>query len=357
MTAFYPVILAGGSGERFWPLSRRAKPKQFLSLDESGRSLLQHTADRLSAVGGGIENLFVVTTASYRSHVLDQIPDLAIENLLVEPVARDTAPAILYAALRLAQLDPDGVMGVFPSDHHIEETAAFASVLARARYAAEKYGSLATLGITPTYPATGYGYIERGSVVEAGDSATPPVLAVTRFTEKPDRDTAHAFVSSGRYSWNSGIFVWSVRAVLSAFEHHQPHLYKTLRDAVIRRDLLERAFGEVEKISIDYAIMERARNVHVVPAHFGWDDLGDWSALERMLRGSGAHVIGHHVGSDTDAIIYVTRGNDLLATIGLDDVIVVRSEEVTLVVHKDRTQDIRKVVEQLEAHPELHKFV
>lgn len=356
--AFYPVILAGGSGERFWPLSRRARPKQFLTLESSGLSLLQATARRLGDLGS-FDNLFVVTSGEYRSQVLDQLPDLPTENLIVEPLARDTAPAVLYAALSIAREDPGGVMGVFPSDHRVGEPELFARVIARARAAAEKYGALVTLGISPTYPATGYGYIERGPLVEDAEAdAALPVYAVSRFTEKPDLATAEAFLRSGAYSWNSGMFVWTVEAILNAYRLHQPVLYETLSAAFAERGAVRRVFPELQKISIDYAILEPSRNVQVIPAEFGWDDLGDWNALERLLRGNGANVaVGRHVGLDTGgALLYTTNGNDLIATIGLEDVVVVRTEEVTLVVRKDRTQDIKKVVQQLKAHPELERF-
>lgn len=355
MRAFYPVILAGGSGERFWPLSRRARPKQFLTLDSTGLSLLQATASRLTTLCGSLESVFVVTSGEYRSQVLDQLADLPTENLLVEPVARDTAPAVLYAALRIAQEDPQGVMGVFPSDHRVGQLEVFGEVITRAREAAEKYGSLVTVGITPTFPSTGYGYIERGVAVEDGPL---PVFAVSRFAEKPDLPTAEAFVAAGTYSWNSGMFIWTVEAILDAFRTHQPELYERLAAAVTRRGQIRQVFPELHKISIDYAILEHARNVQVIPAEFGWDDLGDWNALERLLRGDGDNVaVGRHVGLDTGgAILYTTNGNDLIATIGLEDVVVVRTDEVTLVVRKDRTQDIKKVVQQLKAHPELERF-
>lgn len=355
MQQFYPVILAGGSGERFWPLSRRAKPKQFLSLDESGVSLLQATAARLASLSHA-DNVFVVTGNDHRALVMEQLPQLPVENLLVEPVGRDTAPAVLYAALKLAQLDPGGVMGVFPSDHRIKDEEAFAGVLRRAWEAAQRYGSLVTMGITPTFASTGYGYIERGETVEMGD---PPLSEVARFLEKPNLDTAQAFVASGRYSWNSGMFVWRVEAILKAYRTLQPELYATLEAAVYERGGVRRVFPTLSKISIDYAILEHAHNVQVLPAAFGWDDMGDWNALERLLRGDGSNVsIGRHVGLDTDgAILYTTQGDDLIATIGLEDVVVVRTDQVTLVVRKDRTQDIKQVVAQLKGRPELERFL
>ncbi|WP_027482704.1 mannose-1-phosphate guanylyltransferase [Deinococcus pimensis] len=352
---FYPVILAGGSGERFWPLSRRAKPKQFLTLDDTGRSLLQATADRLCTITGGLDTVFVVTGNEHRSLVLEQLPDLPLENLLVEPTGRDTAPAVLYAALRVHQFDPEGVMGIFASDHRIDHLGTFVDVIARARASAEKYASIVTLGIQPTFPSTGYGYIQRGPEVEGGEH---PVYGVNRFAEKPDAATAEAFLANGTYCWNSGMFVFTVDTILDAYRTHQPDLYARLEAAVRQRGAIREVFPTLEKISIDYAILEHARNVQVIPADLGWDDLGDWNALERLLRGDGDNVtVGRHVGLDTGGtILYTTNGNDLIATIGLEDVVIVRTEEVTLVVRKDRTQDIKKVVQQLKAHPELERF-
>lgn len=358
---FIPVILAGGSGERFWPLSRKNKPKQFLTLDDTGRSLLQATADRLALACGDPEVLRVITGTDYRSQVLDQLPELPIEHLLVEPVARDTAPAILYAALRIAQEEPNAVMGVFPADHRITDTPAFLKVIEQAVAAAKQTGQLLTIGITPTFPATGYGYIQQAQQLEVAGEL--PTYQVGRFAEKPDQEVAQQFLAAGGYSWNSGMFIWTVKAILEAFQNYQPELYLQLSQAMQQRQM-KQVFPTLEKISIDYAILEKASldpagQVVVIPAEFGWDDLGDWNALERLLKGEGENVsVGRHVSLDTGgAILYTTNGDDLIATIGLEDVVVVRTHEITLVVRKDRTQDIKKVVQQLKANPELERFV
>ena len=353
--AFVPVILAGGSGERFWPLSRKSKPKQFLTLDDTGRSLLQATSDRLALACGDVEAVMVVTGTDYRTQVLEQLPELPIEHLIVEPVARDTAPAVLYAALRIAQDNPDAVMGVFPADHRITDVPAYLRALEQALTAAST-GQLVTIGIAPTFAATGYGYIQQGEQLDLpGDLAT---YQVSRFTEKPDQDVAQQFLEEGGYSWNSGMFVWQVQAILAAFAEFQPQMYQQLSEA-LRRKTVRQVFGTLDKISIDYAILEKSGQVAVIPAEFGWDDLGDWNALERLLKTENQNVtVGRHVGLDTGgAIVYTTNGDDLIATIGLEDVVVVRTHEVTLVVRKDRTQDIKKVVQQLKAHPDLERFV
>ncbi|GGS35658.1 mannose-1-phosphate guanylyltransferase [Deinococcus knuensis] len=351
---FYPVILAGGSGERFWPLSRKSKPKQFLTLESSGRSLLQTTAERLTTgLPGGLERLMVVTANEHRSHVLEHLPELPLENLLVEPVPRDTAAAILYGALTVHRDDPDAVMGVFPADHRIDDPAAFAATLERAVAYAQAHDVLVTLGMQPQYPATGYGYIEKGE-----QDAQTGVYRVQRFAEKPDADTAQGFLDTGNYLWNSGMFIWKVSTILAAFETLVPDLYGPMADAAKVRGGLRQVYPDLPKISVDYAILERAQNVAVIPASFGWDDLGDWNALERLLKGDGSNVaVGRHVSLDTGgAIMYTTGGDDLIATIGLEDVVVVRAGDVTLVVRKDRTQDIKKVVQQLKANPDLARF-
>lgn len=355
---FFPVILAGGSGERFWPLSRKHRPKQFLTLDETGRSLLQATHDRLVDISGSAEQVMVVTGSEYRSHVLEQLAELPIENLIVEPLARDTAPAVLFAALRIAQEAPGAVMGVFPADHRITAPAAFQRVVHRAVEVAAQTDRLVTLGVTPTYAATGYGYIQRGELLLDGEL---PAFEVSRFAEKPDAETARNFLEDGHYSWNSGMFLWKVGVILEAFQRHQPEMYAVLSSAFRQErplGAIRAVFPQLQKISIDYAILEKSDHVAVIPAEFGWDDLGDWNALERLLKGEGQNVtVGRHVGLDTGgAILYTTRGDDLIATIGLEDVVIVRTDEVTLVVRKDRTQDIKKVVQQLKAHPELERF-
>lgn len=350
---FYPVILAGGSGERFWPLSRQSKPKQFLTLDGTGLSLLQATAQRLTHSLCTADQLLVVTSNDHRGQVLEQLPELPLENLLVEPVARDTAAAVLYAALTIARDDPEAIMGVFAADHRITQQSAFDATIGQAIAFASAHEALITIGIKPTYPATGYGYIEVGA-----GAADPGIHRVQRFVEKPSAEVAEQLLSTGNYLWNAGMFVWSVQAVLRAFEQYAPELWQQLSQAAGERGGFRRVYPELPKISVDYAIMEHAQNVVVIPATFDWDDLGDWNALERLLKGEGANVVvGRHVTLDTGgAILYTTEGEGLTATIGLDDVVVVRSGDVTLVVKKDRTQDIKKVVQQLKAHPELSRF-
>ena len=353
---FVPVILAGGSGERFWPLSRRAKPKQFLSLDGSGRSLLQATADRLEPLCDGLDGIHIVTGQMHRSLILEQLPDLPLENLIVEPQARDTAAAILLATLRIAKTHgSEAVIGVFPSDHNIGNSLEFQDTIRRAAEVAQAQDAIVTLGMTPTFPSTGYGYIEAGET-QADGSQT-----VKRFVEKPDLETAESYLSRGGYYWNGGMFIFKASVMLNAFSSFAPDLLSALQGVGSFKDL-KAAFENLRKISIDYAILEPsslAGQVVVLAAGFIWDDLGDWNALARLLQGNNPNLeIGTHVGIGTSgAIMYTTTGDDLIVTLGLEDVLIVRDGAVTLVAHKGRTQDIKKLVERLRVDPTLEKFI
>ncbi|AFZ68265.1 mannose-1-phosphate guanylyltransferase [Deinococcus peraridilitoris] len=352
MNQFVSVILAGGSGERFWPLSRKHKPKQFLSLDHTGSTLLQATAERLLAIHPNTDNLYVITSAEYRGLVLEQLPELPVENLIVEPFARDTAPAVLYATLCLQKRYDNPIIGFFPADHRVTSDERFERCMLRAADAAERHGSLVVLGIEPNFPATGYGYIRRGESVPGRG-----VYHVSHFAEKPDVETAQAYLDTGVYCWNSGMLVASMNTLLEEFRTHQNELLTVLSAAKNRLSTRE-AYASTEKISFDYAILEKSKRVHVVPGDFDWDDLGDWNALERLLKNNhGAPSSGRHVGLDTEGVLlYNTNSNELIVTIGLEDVTIVSDKEVTLVVRKERTQDIKKVVQQLKNTPGLERF-
>jgi mannose-1-phosphate guanylyltransferase len=355
---FIPVILAGGSGERFWPLSRRAKPKQFLQLDGTGRSLIQATADRLAPLSDGVENIYIVTGQQHRGLILEHLPDLPLQNLVVEPMARDTAPAVLLAALRVRDHHgPETIMGVFHSDHRIGNLTSFHLAVAAAIEAVKLEGGLVTLGMTATYPATGYGYIEKGEHKRQVGGFT--LNQVSRFVEKPNAETAEAFLATGRYSWNAGMFVFRASTILEEYAKHAPELLAEL-EAVHNgtRAALTAAFERIPKISVDVAIMERSDQVLVIPAEFEWDDLGDWNAVARLLQGANPNVeVGQHLGLDTSGAILYTTGDDLFITIGLEDVVIVRDGNVVLVARKDRTQDIKKLVERMKQSPELEKYV
>jgi mannose-1-phosphate guanylyltransferase len=347
-----PVILAGGKGERFWPLSRKHRPKQFLSLDGSGISLLQSTAERLLPLSQTWEHLWVITSALIAEGVKEQLPQLPQKNCLIEPQGKDTAPAVAWATLEVAkQHGKDAVLGFFPADHCIGNQAAYQATLEAAATIAFQEDAIVTLGITPDYPSTGYGYIEQGQLLEKiGDLG---IYKVTRFTEKPDAATAESFLTTGKFSWNSGMFIFRAEVVLNELEKYSPEMLKLLQEKG------QDAYAELEKISIDYALMEKTQLAAVIPADFGWDDLGDWNALERLQSEKKENIdLGRHVNLDTKgAIVYNNNDDELIVTIGLEDVVIVREGKATLVVNKNRTQDIKKVLKLLQADNNLETFL
>ncbi|MGV0025991.1 mannose-1-phosphate guanylyltransferase [Phormidesmis priestleyi] len=347
-----PVILAGGKGERFWPLSRKHRPKQFLCLDGSGRSLLQSTADRLLSTAQGWDNLWVVTAAHLADGVREQLPDLPLENLLVEPEGRDTAPAVAWSTLEIAKrYGKSAVAGFFPADHWIDNQEIFDETLKAAIAVAVQNAAIVTLGITCTHAATGYGYIEQGEKI--GMYGDYPAYRVDRFTEKPDRETAQMFLESGRFSWNGGMFVFQAEVALKELRHHAPEILMPLEaDGVA-------AYPTLPKKSIDYALMEKTDRACVLPVTFGWDDLGDWAAIERLQKSDSPNVeLANHVGLDTQGtLLYSTNDDELIVTIGLEDTVIVRDGKVTLIVKKDRTQEIKTVLKTLHDRPEYQDLL
>ncbi|MBW4440810.1 MAG: mannose-1-phosphate guanylyltransferase [Plectolyngbya sp. WJT66-NPBG17] len=347
-----PIILAGGKGERFWPLSRKHRPKQFLCLDGSGRSLLQTTADRLLATAGGWSHLWVVTASHLADGVREQLPELPVENILVEPEGRDTAPAVAWSTIEVAKrYGEDVVTGFFPADHWIAEQDIFESTLMAAVDAAVQNHAIVTLGIAPTHAATGYGYIEQGEKIGLYDEY--PAYRVDRFTEKPDRETAEEFVSSGRFSWNGGMFVFQAKVMLDQLHQHAPEIIQLLEEKGVE------AYSIVPKLSIDYAVMEKTDRACVLPVRFRWDDLGDWGAIERLMKSDSPNVeLGQHVGLDTTgAIIYTSDEDEVIVTIGLEDTVIVRDGKVTLIVKKDRTQEIKSVLKTIQARSEFQDLL
>ncbi len=352
MSQFIPAILAGGKGERFWPLSRRQRPKQFLSLDGSGRSLLQSTADRLLGLAGGWDKLWVVTSALIADGVREQLPELPQENLLVEPQGRDTAPAVAWATLEMAKRHgEDAIAGFFPADHWIGDRKAYEATLNAAISLAKTEDAIVTLGIQPSFASTGYGYIEQGEAV--GKYGDLQAYQVNRFTEKPDLETATQFLQTQRYSWNSGMFIFRTQTALKELQTHAPQILQLLQSK--GKD----AYGELEKKSIDYALMEKTQKAYVIPADFGWDDLGDWNAIERLMKGDRDNVeLATHINKDTQgSILYASNKDEVIVTIGMEDTVIVRDGNVTLVVNKNRTQEIKQVLKSLQNNPNLEQLL
>ncbi|MBE9209658.1 mannose-1-phosphate guanylyltransferase [Nostoc sp. LEGE 06077] len=346
-SSLFPVILAGGKGERFWPLSRKDRPKQFLSLDGSSRSLLQATADRLLPLADGWDSLWVITSSQIAEGVRQQLPELPSPNLLIEVEGRDTAAAVAWTSLEIKKrYGEDAIIGFFPADHWIADQKAFTDTLKAATQLATSTKAIVTLGIKPTFPSTGYGYIEQGEQI--GSFNELPAYHVNRFTEKPNRELAETFLSTGRFSWNSGMFVFRAGVVLEELYTHAPEIIKPLEQYG------PEIYPELPKKSIDYALMEKTNLAYVMPVDFGWDDLGDWNAIERLFKKEETPNVelATHIGLDTQgAIVYATNPEDVIVTIGLDDVVIVRDRNVTLIVNKERTQEIKQVLKILENDP------
>ncbi len=349
----FPVILAGGKGERFWPLSRLNRPKQFLCLDGTELSLLQATADRLLSLAGGWDKLWVITSSLIAQGVRDQLPELPSNNLLIELQGRDTAAAVAWTSLEIQKrYGDDAIIGFFPADHWIADQEAFARTLEAASQLAATTDAIVTLGIKPTFASTGYGYIEQGE--KTGIYNDLPAYHVNRFAEKPNRETAETFLSTGRYSWNSGMFFFRAGVVLKELRTHAPEIIEPLEQN--GPDI----YPQLPKKSIDYALMEKTSLAYVLPVEFGWDDLGDWNAIERLLKKEDSPNVelATHVGLDTKgAIVYASNPEEVIVTIGLDDIVIVRDRNVTLIVKKDRTQEIKQVLKTLQSDSKFKELL
>jgi len=350
---YYAVIMAGGGGTRLWPLSRQARPKQMLRLLDE-RSLFQTSVQRLDGLFPP-ERILVVTVAELADQLRQQAPEIPPENYLIEPAPRGTASVVGLGAIALLHRDPESVMAILTSDHFIGNEERFRQLL-RAAHDAARDGYLVTIGIAPTFPATGYGYIRRGDPL--GIYGGLQVFQALQFIEKPDEKKASQMVSIGDYAWNSGMFVWRTAQILEEFERQMPVLAAALRE--ISEDwntpsykaTIERLWPEIQPQTIDYGIMEGARQVAVIPAEgLNWSDVGSWDSLFAVLPGdeNGNIVMGgQHVGLDTsDSLVYVNQEHRLIVTIGVEDLVVVDTGDVLLVCRKDQAQKVRQVVNQL----------
>jgi mannose-1-phosphate guanylyltransferase len=342
---YYAILMAGGVGSRFWPVSTADFPKQFHDMLGSGDTLIQKTFSRLSKLIP-VENILILTNERYNSIVLEQLPMVKQEQVLLEPAMRNTAPCILYASLKIQKINPNAVMVVAPSDHWIEDEDEFARNLQQCFDFCEKEDALMTLGIQPTFPNTGFGYIEFDK------SDKNPIKKVNQFREKPDYETAKSFLEAGNFLWNGGIFIWSVKTITEAFEKFQPQMntlfmkglesYNTLSE----KTFIEENYALAEDVSIDYAVMENAKNVYVLPATFDWNDLGTWGSLHDKLdkddNNNGiinAKVILENASNN----IIRSDANKIIVVDGLHDYIIVDKEGVLMIYPKSKEQDIKRI--------------
>jgi mannose-1-phosphate guanylyltransferase len=352
----FVVIIAGGRGERFWPQSRLRRPKHLLPI-VGGKPMLAQTLDRVRALAPA-KNTFIITSVQQEAAVREVCPQLPRANIVAEPVGRDTAPAVALAAALVAQRDPDGIFAVLPADHVIHDTRAYRANLSAAFAAAGAAGVMVTIGIKPEEPSTGFGYIQRGT--KWRNFGRKPFYYVRRFVEKPSAEVARGYLASGEYYWNAGMFIWSVPVVQSALEKLAPELDAAF--APVRRVLAtKRALGPVlakvypplEKISVDYALIEKSDNVVVLPASFDWDDVGAWPAVAKHFAhdARGNVVRGRVLVEQGSNNIVFSEGDHLVAVVGADDLVVVHTPDATLVCPKSRAQEIKALLKRVETVP------
>ncbi len=342
------LIMAGGRGERFWPKSRKSLPKQFLSLTDDGKTMIQLTVERILPLVD-MQDIYIATNRDYKKLVREQLPEIPEENILCEPVGRNTAPCIGLGAVHIARKYDDAVMFVLPSDHLIKYNTIFLNTLSDAAEVAEQGENLVTLGITPDYPETGYGYIKFNPNQTLGRA-----FAVDRFVEKPDLETAKEYLATEQYLWNSGMFIWKISTILHNMEKYLPETYaglQRIQNVIATADeqsVLEQEFEAFHSESIDYGIMEKAQNIYILSGSFGWDDVGSWLAVERIRQSNefGNVITGNAVTVDTKNTI-IEGGKKLIATVGIEDLIIVDTEDALLICEKDSAGNIKKVLENL----------
>jgi len=356
----YGVIMAGGVGERFWPLSRNTSPKQFLSMN-GGKTLIQETVHRLTPLIPA-ERMLIVSNRAQEKLLKTQLPEFKTTQFALEPVGRNTAPCIALAAVMIHQVDPQGVMLVVPADHVIGKPENYLKLIENAARIASEKDCLLTIGIKPASPETGYGYIHCGEKLHY--ELNNAFFKVKRFVEKPDLNTAKSYLESGEYLWNSGMFVWKVSAILEAFKKHLPEIYEQAVQIIPdlsssrREGAIEKMYANVSKISIDYGIMEKAENIVVGVGDFIWDDVGSWSSLERQLAqdADGNSISGNHIGSETQNCIVVNR-TGMVGTLGIKNLIIVTTPDAVLIIDKNRAQDVKTLVELMKKKEEFKKFL
>lgn len=342
---YYAILMAGGVGSRFWPVSTTDFPKQFHDMLGSGDTLIQKTFSRLSKLIPA-ENILILTNERYNDLVLEQLPMVKQEQVLLEPAMRNTAPCILYASLKIQKQNPDAVMVVAPSDHWIEDEDEFSRNLQQCFDFCQKENALMTLGIQPTFPNTGFGYIE------FDNSDLNPIKKVNQFREKPDYETAKAFLEAGNFLWNGGIFIWSVKSITEAFSTFQPQMNGLFQQGIesyntdTEKQFIQTNYEKAENISIDYAVMEKAKNVYVLPATFDWNDLGTWGSLHDKLDkddNNNTVVNATVILENASNNIIRSEAKKLVVIDGLDDYIIVDNENVLMIYPKSKEQDIKRI--------------
>ncbi|MBO8130382.1 MAG: mannose-1-phosphate guanylyltransferase [Candidatus Marinimicrobia bacterium] len=346
----YVVILAGGAGKRFWPLSRRENPKQFLDIIEKNRSMLRLTYDRLKNITG-IENIYLVAGSQFFEKTLDDLPEFPQENYIMEPSGKNTAPCIGLAAIHLMKKDPEAVMGVFPADHHILNTDEFIETVKLGENIAREKNGLVTFGINPTKPATGYGYIQ---IDKRNEFIKNKVYKVKTFAEKPNLETAVKFLETREFLWNSGMFVWKVSVIMNALRVYMPELYESLmriHDAIDKpryEHVLKTEWALIHPESIDYGVMEKAGNVFVVKSDFFWSDVGSWDSVYELSKKdeSGNVASDKFVEIDTEGCLISSK--KLVATVGVKDLIIIQSGDAVLIAKRGESEKVKQIVEKLE---------
>ncbi len=341
--------MAGGVGSRFWPVSTQDFPKQFHDMLGTGDTLIQKTFHRLAHLIPK-ENILILTNERYNDLVLEQLPEVEQRQVVLEPAMRNTAPCILYASLKIQKENPDAVMIVAPSDHWIEDEATFSKNVQEAFDFCTENDALMTLGIQPTFPNTGYGYIEFDK------TSNQTIKSVNQFREKPDYETAKEFIAQGNFLWNAGIFMWSVKSVVNAFKNNQPGLFELFEKGIgeyntnSESDFIKENYPKAENISVDYAIMEKSSNVYVIAAEFDWNDLGTWGSLYDKLdknESDNAVVNARTVIEDASGNMIRTANNKIVVVDSLNDFIIVDKEEVLLIYPKAKEQDIKKTLQKV----------
>ena len=358
----YCVIMAGGSGTRFWPLSRNARPKQFLDVADTGKTFIRHTFERFSKIVPQ-ENILVVTARKYKEIVLEQIPELSEENLLLEPYSRNTAPCIAYATYTLLKRNPDARVIVSPSDHLIKDDELFNETIRNVFDYIKENEVLMTLGVIPSRPDTNYGYIQAVGGRDAHRSGVP--LPVKTFTEKPDKELAQIFINTGEFFWNSGIFIWKAQTIREEMEKHMPEVtglfqgWEMALGSAMEEEFVARAFTDSANISIDYAVMEKTSRAWICPVSFGWSDIGTWESLynyipTKDLNGNAFNTEKTLTEQTSDTLVISPNKKKLIAVKGLEDFMIIDTDDVLVICPKD-DKKVKEFISGI-AMPEFEKY-